>query len=437
MASPRSADLSAANTRLDDTAGTVVGVGAVAAVVGLGAAAGLVFMGKVETAQFSRVWIQNLMFILSLCLGGLFFVLIQHLTRAGWSVVVRRIAEAFAANLRWVWLLFVPVVGLALFGKLGELFPWADMTQMAQDHPAEARLVAQKSAFLNVPFFFIRAATYFVIWAALGAYFWRTSLRQDEAAGRDAEIAITRRMQTLAAPGIILFGLTTTFAAFDWLMSLNPAWYSTIFGVYYFAASCTSAFSAMIVVLVVLHRRGKLEGLVTAEHFQDLGKMLFAFGMVFWAYIAFSQYMLIWYSNQPETTGWFIARQMGGWKWLTIGLLFGHFIIPFLLFISKHPKRIEGSLLFMACWMLVFSWLDIYWLAMPQIPHDLSSFHTYNELAAKYADQSTGLGNLVNYAVLLGMMGLFVAFTVQSLRSRSLIPAHDPRLAESLAFENM
>jgi hypothetical protein len=373
----------------------------------------------------------------ALCLGGLFFVIIQHLTRAGWSVVVRRIAEAFAANLRWIWILFLPIAALAVFGKLGQLFPWADLHQLAQEHPDEIELVEKKAAFLNTPFFFTRAAVYFAAWGVLGAYFWSRSNRQDETSDPEACVEITQRMQTLAAPAMLLFGLTATFAAFDWLMSLNPAWYSTIFGVYYFAASCTGAFAAMIVVLVLLHRRGKLVGVVTTEHFHDLGKLLFAFGMVFWAYIAFSQYMLIWYSNQPETTGWFLARQLGQWKWVSLALLFGHFVVPFLLFISRHPKRFEATLLFVAVWMLAFAWIDIYWLAMPEIPHDLGAAKTYNEIAAKYADESAGLLDPLNYAVLLGMIGLFVAATVQSLRSRSLVPTHDPRLAESLAFENI
>ncbi|MFO0875411.1 MAG: hypothetical protein U0575_15780 [Phycisphaerales bacterium] len=218
MASTRSADLSAANTRLDDTAGSVVGAGVAAAVVGLGAAGALLLLGKADAGHFGRVWIQNLMFVLSLCLGGLFFVIIQHLTRAGWSVVVRRIAEAFAANLRWIWILFLPIAALAVFGKLGQLFPWADLHQLAQegasrrDRKPSRRRRRSSTRLLLHPLRSVRGV----------GCAWRVAWSRSNRGTRpriEACVEITQRMQTTAAPGILLFGLTATFAAFDWLMS--------------------------------------------------------------------------------------------------------------------------------------------------------------------------------------------------------------------------
>ncbi|HMN94849.1 MAG TPA: hypothetical protein PKC43_01080 [Phycisphaerales bacterium] len=434
----RKADLSStladANIRLDGGVESIVRNAWIVGGVGIVAALAWAFLSGSGAERIGRVWIVTYSFVLSIALGGLFFTIVQHLTRAGWSVVVRRIAEAYAANLRWMWLLFaVPVLLLLVTGKFGYVFPWADLAHMREVHPDEATLVEKKTAYLNVPFFLLRSTAYLAIWAALGWFFWRRSTEQDA----DGGIAATERMQRWAPAGIILFGLSTTFAAFDWIMSLNPAWFSTIFGVYFFAASCTSAFAAMIVALVLLERRGKLVGVVTAEHFQDLGKLLFAFGIVFWAYIAFSQYMLIWYSNQPETTGWYIARQMGGWKWLSIALLFGHFVIPFLLLVSKHPKRYTTTLLFVAAWMLVFSWLDLYWLVMPQIPEGLATATSYRALAEENAGVSTRLADPLNWLALLGFVGLFVGSTLRTLAGHALIPVRDPRLAESLAFENM
>ncbi len=437
MATARSADLSSDNTRFDGLAGRVVTGATIVAVVGLGLSVAMAFFGTVDVGHFGKVWMHNFLFILSIALGGLFFVIIQHLTRAGWSVGVRRIAEGLASNLRWMWVLFLPIVALFFSGRLGAVYPWADIELIRTVNPAEAHLVEAKSAFLNPTFFFIRAAIYFIVWFALGSYFWKRSVRQDQMSDPSLAIGVTQRFQTMSAPAIILFALTTTFAAFDWIMSLNPAWFSTIFGVYFFAGSCCAGFAAMIVVLTVLRRSHKLEGIVTPEHFQDLGKLLFAFGIVFWAYIGFSQYMLIWYANLPETTGWFIARQLGDWKWVSVALIVGHFAIPFVLFISKHPKRIQATALFVALWMLAIQWVDLYWLIMPEIPHNLASFSSHAQLNVEYGNTRTGLLDPLNWTTLIGMLGLLTAFTAQALRSHSLVPLHDPRLHESLAFENM
>jgi hypothetical protein len=429
----RHADLSDANVRLDSRSGALSLLGIAAAVAGLGGAVALSFAWGVEPERFWRIWLQNFMFVLSLALGGLFFVLVQFLTRAGWSVTVRRVAEAFAANLRWIWILFLPIVGLAAMGDLHRLFPWADLKLLAELNPAEASIVETKAGYFAPWFFWGRAVGYFVVWAGLAHYFWTRSTRQDSEGGT----LLTQRMQRLAAPGMILFGVTLTFASVDWIMSLNPAWFSTMFGVYFFAASCTGSFAAIILALLALRSQHKLVGLVNAEHLQELGKMLFAFGMVFWAYIAFSQFMLIWYANIPEETVWFLARQVGEWKWLSVALLIGHFVIPFLLLISKHPKRMPFTLGFVATWMLLFHWLDLYWLIVPPTLHDAAEFTSYDALVDAHADASAHLLDPVNWLALLGMLGLFLSFTVQSLRSRALVPVSDPRLHEALAFENL
>ncbi len=444
MAHAPTADLSEANVRLDASADRVAlaafGVG------GIGLALSFVLLMAAGTDEarehFWRAWLVNFLFVLSIALGGLFFTFVQHLTRAGWSVAVRRPAEALAANLRWLWLLFLPILGLLALDKVsgshhfGLLFHWADLEHLASINSAmveEAALIEGKTGFLNPTFFVIRAVVYFVVWAFLGWWFWSMSVRQDSTGDR----AITERMQTFSAPAALLFGVTITFAAVDWIMSLNPAWFSTIFGVYFFAAVCTGGFGAMIVTLMALQRNGRLVGIVSSEHYQDLGKLLFAFGVVFWAYIAFSQYMLIWYANLPETTTWFAARQIGDWRWFSVALLFLHFIFPFLLLISKHPKRIRATLLVMACWMLVIHWLDLYWLVVPKIPVDIYYMTSYEMLLETNAGTSTLLASLVNWTLLVGMGGLMVGATLRSLRQRALVPLRDPRLHESLAFENM
>ena len=283
-----------------------------------------------------KSWLQNYMFVLSISLGAFFFVFIQHLTRAGWSTTVRRVAEILAGNLQWAWvgprhfvsdrdpLKILMATGsvpdhgadghFTADGALGILFPWADMEAMKAHHPAEYDLVSGKSPTSTATFFWIRNVVYVVFWAFRGALVPRTRVEQDES----GDVSLTSKMQKWSGPTAILFGLTITFAAFDWIMSLSPAWFSTMFGVYFFAGCCTAGFAMIIVATPAdpVVRTGR--NVVNREHYQDLGKLLFAFGMVFWAYIGFSQYMLIWYANIPEETGWFLARQLGGWGTISI-----------------------------------------------------------------------------------------------------------------------
>jgi hypothetical protein len=434
-ASGHAFDLSAQNTQLPALAFGLRNMAAGLAVVGLGAGAAIGYSGMMGTTpeHFWRAYMVAFLFGLTMCLGGLFFVIIQFLTRAGWSVAVRRPAEALASNLRWYWVLFVPFAVLWFMGKANMLWVWADMESLKANNEAEYHIVHAKEAFLNPTFFWIRAVAYFAIWALLASFFIGNSRAQDGS----GDAGLTARMQKWAGPAAILFGLSTTFAAFDWIMSLSPAWFSTMFGVYFFCGCATAGFAGMILVTVRLKSIGVMKGLVSKEHLQDMGKLLFAFGMVFWAYIAFSQYMLIWYANVPEETGWFLARQVGGWAPLSFALLFGHFVIPFVGLISKWPKRAPMLLAAGAVWMLCFHFVDLYWLIMPEIPHDLASMKSYREFSEKYADASTHFGNPVNFLLALGAFGAVVAGTITALSRAALVPTRDPRLNESLRFENM
>ena len=381
----------------------------------------------------AKAWLQAWLFAVSLSLGALFFVIIQHLTRAGWSVVVRRVAECIAANLTWLWLGFLPIAWLWFDGHLDTLFPWANLDHLRETAPDEAALVAKKAAFLNPGFFMIRAAAYLLVWAMLARFFLSNSVAQDS----DRSVARSEKMGKWAGPAAILFGLTTTFAAFDWIMSLNPAWFSTMFGVYFFAACCAGGFSAIALMCLRAQGHGLLKDLVTPEHYQDLGKMLFGFGIVFWAYIAFSQYMLIWYGNVPEETTWFLARQVGQWRLVSAALLFGHFVIPFLFLISRWTKRWRGTLLFGVAWMLVFHWVDLGYLIHPVIPHDIGKFDSYDALQAAYAGEKAGLLSPGLLALSVGIFFMLMGGTLSRLSRTGLLCKGDPRLAESLRFENM
>jgi len=375
--------------------------GIIAGAVGLAASGGLAATMGVD--RFLFAYVLNLAFFLSLALGGLFLVVLHHLTRTGWGVVVRRLAEAVASTLPFLALLFLPV----LLG-VHHLYHWADPAVVAKDP-----LLQAKGAFLNVPFFALRWALYFGVWILTARFFVGRSIAQDAT----GDVELTSRMQGAAAPATLAFALTTTFAAIDLLLSLDAHWYSTIFGVYFFAGCVVAIVSLLILLAFGAQQAGLLRSSITVEHYHDLGKYLFAF-VVFWAYIAFSQYMLIWYANLPEETGWFLRRQTHGWGGVGLALLFGHFVLPFLALLSRAPKRQPPLLAAAAAWMLAMHWIDLYWLVMPEASGLSPRLHA------------------VDLTLFVGIGGFVVAGAAWTLRGRFLVPVRDPRLEESRHFEN-
>lgn len=372
------------------------GVGALALVLAfvLGPAAGARFWGAYLTAWLSGI---------TVAVGGLFFVLLHHVTRAGWSVSVRRLAEHVAGTLPLFAVLSIPV-----FLNAEGLFPW--MGAEAHDDP----LIAHKAPYLDAGSFYLRSALYLLAWSALGWWFRARSVAQDAT----GDPAITRRLQTLSAPGLVVFGVTLTFASFDWVMSLDPHWFSTIFGVYVFAGSTVAILALLSLLAMALERAGgPLAGLVTTEHYHDLGKLLFGF-VVFWAYIAFSQFMLIWYGNIPEETAWYAHRMEHGWQGVTLALAAGHFVLPFFFLLSRDVKRRRPTLAAVCAWLLAVHCLDLYWLVMPAVAE---GFHPH----------------WLDLVSLVAVGGLALGAFGWLARRPALVPVADPRLPESLSFENM
>ncbi|MFQ5790619.1 MAG: hypothetical protein ACE5JI_09115 [Acidobacteriota bacterium] len=368
--------------------------------------AGLVasyLLGRPESDQFWQSYLVSSLFFLSLGLGGLFFVLLQFVTRAGWSVVVRRQAEHVMGTVPLLALLFLPL-GTALTA----LYPWAGSDASTVD-----RLLLHRRPYLNVDFFSLRSLAYLLGWSALAWWFRRQSLRQDDT----QDIAITRRLQTASAPAMLFFGLTVTFASFDWIMALDPHWYSTILGVYFFAGSAVAILAFLIIEVLWLQTAGLLLNIVSYEHFHDLGKLLFGF-VAFWAYIAFSQFMLIWYGNIPEETSWYAHRLQHGWTTVSWGLAVGHFVLPFFFLLPRDVKRKRATLLIGAFWLLAMHYLDLYWLVMPNFHLDGFAPH------------------LLDITTLAGVGGVFLGTLTVLLRRSALVPLGDPRLLESLSFEN-
>ncbi len=321
-------------------------------------------------------------------------------------MVVRRLAEGIAACLPVLGLLLVPM----LWG-MGYLYPWVGPPAGMGEHLAE--LLRGKRSYLNVPFFVARAIVYFGVWLSISWYYLAVSSRQDAT----GEVGLTRRLERLAPVAVIAFGVTLTFAAFDWMMSRDPFWYSTIYGVYYFSGCVVGGFALLSVVTVLVQASGRLTRAITADHYQDLGKYTFGF-IVFWAYIAFSQYMLIWYGNIPEETQWYQRRSHGPWATVSLLLVVGHFFLPFFALISRWPKRRPWLLGAMCLWILGMHWLDVYWLIMPE--------WSASRVAPGWVDVAT----------FVGVGGLCAAGSLLWMSGRPLLAIRDPRLSESLAFEN-
>jgi len=350
-------------------------------------------------------------FFLCITLGSLFFVIIHHLTRAGWSTSLRRLAEGTSRNMFLMALLAIPIV---MPEGAGKLYRWIH-PDMVDGH-MDPLIAAKSTWWLDYDLFVGRVAIYFAIWIGLSFLFHRLSTRQD----RTGDPGLSRKMGKITPVAILLFAVTATGAAFDFLMSLDAHWFSTIFGVYFFAG-CVLSFHAFLALLAIwLRRNGRLEKAVTQEHLHDVGKMIFAF-TVFWAYIAFSQYMLYWYSNIPEETGWYLRRQQTfGWGAWGFFLLFGHFVVPFLFLLSRHVKRRSATLALGAAWMLVVHWCDLYYLVMPNLHHGLEFPFT-----------------MLDVTVFLAMGGVYLASTAWNLGRSPLLAMRDPKLPEALAFHNV
>jgi hypothetical protein len=386
------------------------------ALIGLGVALLIVSLvgWAVDPKQFFFAYVVGWSFALTITLGALFLTLIHHITKSHWSVVVRRIPEAMTWMFPVLAVLSIPI----LLG-MHDLYHWTHEELYDPADPHYDEILAGKRGYLNTPFWLARMAAYFLIWTFLSYRLLKLSLRQDVNPDR----SIPKKQRRTAAWGIPVFGVTTAFASYDVLMSLDPHWFSTIFGVYIFAGAFFAG-SATIVLLALLLQRlgGSLRGIFTIEHYHDLGKWMFAM-TAFWAYIAFSQYMLYWYGGIPEETIFYRHRFEHGWQWHSYALMAFHFILPFLILLPRASKRILPVLGVMTGWFLVIHWFDIHWIAMP----------VYDVF---YGAGHAGF-SWISIACGLGFVFFYLGLTLYRLKQHSLVPYNDPRFVKSLQFESV
>ena len=355
---------------------------------------------------------------LAISLGSMFWVMVFHSLNASWSITLRRQFENLASVIWFPALLLVAVALIEIFSG-GILLRWIN--------PGDEynHLLEVKRPYLNPGFFMFRVVIYASAWIAISQLLLFWSKRSDETGDR----RLGRYARFASGFAIPIFALTCAFAAFDFLMSLDYRFFSTMWGVYYFASCGLASVSAIAVVAFLLrHRAGKLDGLVTSEHFHDLGKLVFAF-TVFWAYISFSQYFLIWYSNIPEETAWFYNRQAHGYQWLFIVMIAGHFILPFLLLIWRGTKRNMKLLTIMGLYMIFMVVMDMVWIIRPMVDFAAS--------ASAEAGSASGITTIwLDIAGVVCVLGFYAGIAALKVAKSPLLPIKDPMLHESMKHKN-
>ncbi len=375
--------------RLQRTWLTVGVVGALVSVVGL----------VTNPAQFYQSYLMAYMFCLAIALGSLALGMVHQLSGGAWGLVLRRPIGAASRVLPVMALLFIPI----LFG-MHHLYAWTHADVVAHDE-----VLQQKQLYLNTTFFIVRAVLYFAIWNGLAYFLNAWGLEQD----RTGDPRIAARMQRLSAGGLVLYVFTITFASFDWLMSLEPHWFSTIYGVLILGGQGLSTLAFMIVVLSWLSRRAPMDAILQRSHFHDIANLTLAFVML-WAYFAFSQYLIIWAGNLPHEIAWYVHRLHTGWRFIGLLLVAFHFFAPFLLLLSRAVKREPQAVIWVAVGILVVRLVDLFWLTAPEFHRE--GVHV----------------SWLDLVLPISLFSIFVGCFIWQLRGRTLLPRHDPQFEEAL-----
>jgi len=378
-------------------------LGTVALIIGILGLAASAYGYTVDSSQFYFSYLVAFCFWLAIGLGGLFFTMLHHLTGAKWSTVLRRPSEALMSTLPLMLIFFIPVI-------LGahDIYHWTHAGLEQTDH-----LLAWKRPYLNMTFFLLRSAGYFIVWIILSILLYRASIKQDT----EPSDNLIRRFRRISAPGMVLFAITVSFSAIDWIMSIDYHWYSTIFGVYVFSGLFLAFLSFMILVGKFQNVKGVLNAEIQDGHYHDLNKLLFAF-IIFWAYMAFSQYFLIWYANLPEENVWYLDRWVGSWQTVSLLIIFGHFAAPFVIYLFRASKRSTLVMVIVALWMLFMRFIDLHWLILPNLHEDGAHF------------------GWIDIATMLGVGGIFVWYFWLRYTRRPVLPVGDPTLYDSMHMEH-
>jgi len=358
--------------------------------------------GEVLARQFGFSWLTAFMFFLSLAMGGLFLTLAHHLFDASWSVPIRRTTEHLACLVLPLFFLFIPVAILA-----PKMYAW--MSMATPDHALHA-----KTAMLNKPFWYARYVIYFVVWCGLAFTLRKFSVAQD----KDGAAKWTFKMRVVAYIGIFLFAFSLTSASIDWMKSLQHQWFSTMYGVIYFAGSVWMTLATVYLIVLARKNTGELRGVLFPTHFYYIGSLLLAF-TIFYAYVHFSQYFIIWNANMPEETFWYKSRETGTWWWVGMVIIFGHFFVPFLTLLRIDFKLKLAIMAPLAIWAWLMHYMDLSFNILPVLH------------PANYAPHWLDIGSFL----LIG--GILAILFLRSLKTTAAYPLRDPRLKESLSSHEL
>ena len=356
--------------------------------------------------QFFRSWLLACLFWLGIPLGSCAILMLQHLTGGGWGLALRRPLETAARTLPLMALLFIP-----LFLGLGKLYIWVNDPEARGVHTSPLR-----AHYLTTGFFIVRTVVYFILWIGLALVLNLWSKRED----RDPDPHLTRRFQILSSTGLLIYCLTMTFASIDWVMSLDPHWYSTIFGLLFIVGQALNSLALMTALLALLSTRPPLSNIVTADHFHDLGNLLLAFTML-WAYMQFSQFLITWSGNVAEEIPFYIYRTNRGWQIVGLLLIIFHFFIPFILLLNRRTKRTPQILAMVGLAIVVMRLVDLFWII---VPHHAQGHRL---------DVSYPIPHWLDLAAILAIGGIWTWWFIFQLRRTALVPVNDPRLLEVAA----
>jgi hypothetical protein len=372
-------------------------------VIGGVAALACVAGAFLNPAQFLHSYLWSYLFFLGVSLGCMALNMLQYLTGGAWGVVIRRTCEAAMRTLPLLAVLFLPIV----IG-IPTLYEWSHPALVAKDE-----VLKHKQLYLNVPFFLIRAVVYFGGWILLSRLLIKWSEQQDTSTDRTLTRSLNRRLPLISGPGLVFWGLSVTFMATDWVMSLTPHWFSTMFGLLFLGGQGLNAMAFLIAVTVILSRRRPMSDVITPRHLHDLGKLMLALVMV-WAYFSFSQFLIIWSGNLAEEIPWYVVRLHGGWEYIGLMLVVLHFALPFALLLSREVKRSADFILKVSLVIIAMRLVDLYWLVMPD-----------------YRKDGFGL-SWMDFAAPIAVGGLWLWTFTSQLNKRPLLPLRDPHLQEAL-----
>ncbi len=365
--------------------------------------AGLVLCGVgaiFDAPQFFRSYLLAFIFWIGIALGCLAILMLQHMSGGAWGIVIRRALEAATRTFPILAALFVPVaLGIPF------IYEWAN-----PDAVAASPVLQHKHFYLNIPFFIGRAIFYFAVWNLVSYLLNKWSREQDLTGERN----LTRKLQGLSGPGLVLYGLTVTFASIDWVMSLDPTWFSTIFGMLFMGGQGLSAMAFTITVIVLLSNYKPMSEVIQPRHLHDLGKLMLAFLML-WAYFSFSQFLIIWSGNIPEEVSWYTRRLHSSWRYIGLALVLLHFALPFVLLLSRDLKRNARTISIVAILILVMRYVDLYWMTGPE-------FHE-GHFTISWMD----------LIMPIGIGGVWLWYFAGQLKTRPLVPIQDPYLEDALS----